>query len=155
MPCNCNNRHNFTLKKNMENILVLVVEKNDIQKNSNLHFYRKITLETLNGEVIISADSILGIEVFGKYCCIHTCENDYNLKRMSMCQLLDFINLPTLIRCHKSYAVNLSHIVTIQKSRRNIWHAVFNCKTDFNCEISKTYYDKVTSNFKILQVMAK
>lgn len=92
---------------------------------------------------LIDAESILGLEVMGRDCYLYAGKQKYRLCRQTMDMVLNEINEPYCIRCHKSFAINLKNVTDICKVRRNIWKPVFSSENNFNCEISKTRYEEV------------
>lgn len=91
----------------------------------------------------INKDRILYIEVIGRDIFVHTISNSYRLHRYTMRQLLEDINDPFFIRCHKSYGINVKQIKDVYKERRLIWKPIFEKKSDAECLISETYYENV------------
>jgi two-component system LytT family response regulator len=67
--------------------------------------------------VRIFVDEIIFIEVFGKHCVIHTIRGVYNVKNLPLIKILDMISADTLIQSHRSYAVNLHYLQSINKNR--------------------------------------
>lgn len=63
----------------------------------------------------IVLNSILYIEVFNKYCLIHT-TSDTIKTYMSLSQIESKLDLKVFIRCHRSYIVNMDHIKTFTQN---------------------------------------
>ena len=68
---------------------------------------------------------ILPIEAFGKKLVIHTISRLSGIKEdtisgYTLSGLLALLDDPAFVQCHKSYAVNKSHIEKIDKSGRKI-----------------------------------
>lgn len=97
-----------------------------------------------NKEVLfIDRSSIIGIEVMGKHCYIHTLDNEFVITRITLHSLIDLLEEPMLIRCHKSFAVNIKHINGIKREGRNRWRPRFNVDSTFECYISDRYVKRV------------
>ena len=93
-----------------------------------------------NKEVLyIDRSAIIGIEVMGKHCYIYTLDNKFVITRITLHSLIDLLGEPMLIRCHKSFAVNIRYVTGVKKEGRNRWRPRFIMETDFECYISDRY----------------
>lgn len=105
---------------------------------------RKVThISTKKGDTFIYNDTIIAVEVMGKNCTIHTDDNSYTLNRITLEDVIKELDDPFIIRCHKSYALNLKKVSAVVKKQRNLWEAQFKAECSIRCFISKTYYDDV------------
>lgn len=102
-----------------------------------------IRMKINNSMKYINIDRILCIEVMGRNSYIYTPKNKYTVHRQSLSRMLEQINDPYLIRCHKSYAVNIRNVTDIYKERRGIWKVAFKQKTKAECLVGEIYYDIV------------
>ncbi|MCQ4637800.1 LytTR family DNA-binding domain-containing protein [Anaerovorax odorimutans] len=109
---------------------------------------RVIPLDTADGTKLLRFQDILGIEVMGRACYLYTNREQIRLPWKPLEKLLVEIDEPYCIRCHKSFALNVTRVADIVKSRRNIWKPVFDISTSFGCEISKTYYERVLEKYR-------
>lgn len=109
-----------------------------IESDSNV-----VKMRINNNMKYIDKDRILCFEVMGRNSYIYTSHNKYTLYRQSLNQVLEQINDPYFVRCHKSYALNIRNLADVYKERRGMWKAVFKQKTDTECPISEIYYDIV------------
>lgn len=101
-------------------------------------------------ETYVYAEDILALEILGRDCIVYTKEDQYKLPRMGLVKLVQEIGEPYIVRCHKSFAINLLHISGVRKKGRNLWAPIFRRKCNIDCEISKTYYAKVMMRYKEL-----
>lgn len=109
-----------------------------------------VHLVAREGETYVYAEDILALEILGRDCIVYTMEGQYQLPRMGLVKQVQEIGEPYLVRCHKSFAINLLHISGVRKKGRNLWAPVFRKKCNIDCEISKTYYVKVMMRYKEL-----
>lgn len=58
-------------------------------------------------------------------------------------EVIDYINDPCFIRCHKSYGVNVIHISELERISRHTWSVKFDSPQDELCCISENYYETV------------
>ena len=104
---------------------------------------KAITLRIDNNIRYLNKDRVLFLEVLGKNSYVVTAKKKYRLNRQNLSGVLEDINDPYFVRCHKSYAVNVRNIEDIRKVRRGMWKPVFRQKQDTDCLISERYYDEV------------
>ena len=75
----------------------------------------RIVIDTVNGPVGLSTDSIQYVEVMAHYVIYHTAEQTYRV-RASMKEHEDALHPYHFARCHKSYLINLKHLKSISAS---------------------------------------
>lgn len=75
----------------------------------------RIVIDTVNGPVGLSTDSIQYVEVMAHYVIYHTAEQTYRV-RGSMKEHEDALRPYHFARCHKSYLINLKHLKSISAS---------------------------------------
>lgn len=111
--------------------------------------------ETNNGTVALNLngctryvekEKILFIEVIGRDCFIYMDGGKYKLSRNALCHVMETIDDPYLVRCHKSYAINVRHIDGLRKVGRGLWKPLVNgCDSSEECLIGRSYYKSVIS----------
>lgn len=117
--------------------------------NSMAESGRKIVPLKINNNLrYIDKERILFFEVMGRDSYIYTQKNKYVLYRQTLNHVLEEMNDKFIVRCHKSYAINLRNIVDICKERRGVWKPVFKFPVNGECLISETYYDDVIRGFE-------
>lgn len=111
---------------------------------------RKILyLSSREGETFVYTDKIVALEVVKKDCVIHTADNTYHIPRKSLDEELKEIGESMILRCHKSFAINVAHVKGLTKAGRNLWEPIFDVDNeDIKCFISGTYYDVVMDKYK-------
>lgn len=102
-----------------------------------------LTIKKRKEVLFVDRNSIIGIEVMGKHCYIHTVDNEYVITRITLHDLIDLLEEPMLIRCHKSFAVNTKHISGMIREGRNRWRPIFNVDTTFECYVSDRHVESV------------
>lgn len=98
--------------------------------------------------VYIDRNKITGIEVMDRSCVIHTRKFVYRITRTTLRNLLDLLNDPNIIRCHKSYAINIKYVKGFRRETPNRWVVDFIIDTDFDCRVSDRYLDYVIKRFE-------
>lgn len=94
----------------------------------------------------VEKEKILFIEVIGRDCFIYMAGGKYKLSRNALCHVMEIIDDPYLVRCHKSYALNVRHIDGIRKVGRGLWKPlVSGCDSSEECLIGRSYYKSVIS----------
>lgn len=106
-------------------------------------FGKRIPYKNSQGWSYFDTNTVLGIEVVGRNCHVHTTKDVHILKRQSLATVLEQIGDPDLVRCHKSYAVNLRYVVAVKRLRRGLWKIEFSYENDFDCLMGHVYYEEV------------
>ncbi|ADU27881.1 LytR/AlgR family response regulator transcription factor [Ethanoligenens harbinense] len=73
----------------------------------------------------VYVDEIIFLEINARACTIHTAEQVFRLNRMPLKDVLRHINSPDIIQTHKSYAVNLRYIRSIERYALTSWNIHF------------------------------
>lgn len=92
---------------------------------------------------IVDRNRILGIEVLGKNCYIHTTSETLEVDRITLTNLLDILETPHIVRCHKSFAVNVKYVKGLERETKHRWRTEFIIETDFECFITEVYIKEV------------
>lgn len=108
----------------------------------------RITIRKHKEVLFVDRNSIVGIEVMGKTCYIYTLDNKYVISRITLGELVKLIGDPCIMRCHKSFALNIKFITGIKKETRNRWMPMFIIDTVFQCIISDMYLEEVVKAFE-------
>lgn len=98
-------------------------------------------------KLIVAAESIIHIRADENYLKIYYLDNDkltsYTL-RSSMKRIEELCEKNGIIRCHRSYFVNKSHIKALQRDKDNIYAILDEPATD-KIPVSKNYYDHLSA----------
>lgn len=70
-------------------------------------------------------DEIVFLEINARACTIHTAERKYRLNRTPLKEVLQRINSADVVQTHKSYAVNIRHIRSIERYSLTSWNIHF------------------------------
>ena len=99
-------------------------------------------------KLALSAGAILYIEAAENYVVIHYLEHDnhgsYTL-RTSMKKIEDLVCSRGLVRCHRAYFINPSHVTLLRRDPKGGIYAEVNCHGVPHIPVSKTYYDRLSS----------
>lgn len=106
---------------------------------------RVVFLDHTDGETFVEVRNILFAEVQDRTVTLYTKTGTYILKRTPLDNLCRVVDCECLIRCHKSFALNINAIKEIVPSGRRNWTAIF--KSGVCCPISQTYYPLIRSSF--------
>lgn len=98
--------------------------------------------------VYIDRNKIIGIEIMGRTCLIYTRKFVYKISRFTLNSLLDLLDDPNIVRCHKSYAVNIKYIKSFMRETKNRWKVDFIIETRFDCRISENFMGNVVEKFE-------
>ena len=112
---------------------------------------RVIFIEHSNGESFIEVKNILFAEVYNKNLTIYTKRGSYSVKRMSLDNIIKQVDDLYLVRCHKSFAINVNEVVELIPAQRRNWTAVL--KSGIQCPVSQTFYDTIKS--RLIEVMTR
>lgn len=105
-------------------------------------------MATADGLKLIYAKDVFGIETIGRDICVYSRSGRIILPGKTMKRVLAEFDEDGYVQCHKSFAVNVAHITGFAKVRRYIWKPIFDEPIPFECEISKTYYEKVVQKYE-------
>ena len=76
---------------------------------------RRLIVQTGTGESVIRPEQIQVLEAARNYVTVHTDERQY-LMRQTLTRLEETLDCDTIVRCHRSYLVNLDHIDEIRST---------------------------------------
>ena len=106
---------------------------------------RVVFLEHAGGETFIEVKKILFAEVQNRVVTLYTNSGSYILKRTALDALCSQVGGDYLMRCHKSFALNINAIKEIVPEQRRNWMAVF--QNGIRCPVSQTYYSEIRSAY--------
>ncbi|MCY6355219.1 LytR/AlgR family response regulator transcription factor [Clostridium sp. ZS2-4] len=99
--------------------VIAMVEKlisHTTRNSSNKHERKYVIFDLKNGiSVKLYIDEILFIEVRLRNCIIHTPKKAYTVNKLSLKEVLEFMDCEDIIQCHKSFVVNVKYIREIEK----------------------------------------
>ena len=135
-----------TFRQQIQSLFCILDEsKPTVKANMN---ERTIMLETIEEKESILVKDIVSLEVYGNNCTIYTKHKKYRLKRCSLMNKLLEINEKFILRCHKSYGINVRYIKGWKKKDRNLWEPIYHENVNAPCLISRTYYEDVKSAYE-------
>lgn len=110
--------------------------------NQRMRFYD----ERHNLKIVLTSSSIFYITAEENYVNIFYVENDKVRKyvlRSSMKALDELCQDHGLVRCHRSYYVNPSHVRVLRKDKEGIIFAELDAREEMHIPVSKKYYDRL------------
>ena len=119
------NCFDYIVKPYFEKKVLLIVEKflknlNKIEE-VNYKFFKDIN----GNQIRVYYKDILFLEYYMKSCIIHTKIGAINIRANGIDNLIKEINYKSIIRTHKSYAVNLDNIKEIKRLNPKLWEVGF------------------------------
>ena len=117
-----------------------------IEDKLNPNKYEHVVhFEHSKGEVFLKVDDIIYAEVQNKTVTLYAKAGRYILKRTTLESLCKQIGSDSIMRCHKSFALNIKAVTEIINAERRNWVAVF--KNGMKCPVSQTYYRKIKNAY--------
>jgi DNA-binding LytR/AlgR family response regulator len=93
--------------------------------------------------LMVDRNHVIGVEVIEKNCFVHTTDEIIMVRRVPMGRLLETLDMPELVRCHKSYAVNVKYVKGFKRESRTRWKIKFFVDTEFDARVTNLYMDDV------------
>lgn len=102
-----------------------------------------LRLQNKTGTADIPINNILYMEIQNKICTVYTTIGKFFIKRVSLSTVLEKIDSSRIIRCHRFYAINTSHIDYIEHidSRKHLAHLK---KYHLTCPIGNKYLNVIS-----------
>jgi len=98
--------------------------------------------------VYIDRNKIIGIEIMERTCFIYTKKFVYKITRTTLNNILQLLDDSNIVRCHKSYAVNIKYVKSFRRETQTRWIVDFIVDTGFDCRMSERYLNNVTERFE-------
>ena len=119
------------------------------QHTNRLHHFQS---STKNESVSVHSNEIVCIKADGNYCKFFYSKEDLLLKKMLRISLRsvedELKSEPKIMRCHRSWLVNLEKVQRVTGSARNISLSMENCT--FSVPVSRSYAQSVTNALRHL-----
>lgn len=104
---------------------------------------KKMTLfVTDSGEYLIDAQKIDYAESERNNTLLHTEEETFRLTGVSLKEVIETVDCPCFLRCHKSFAVNITKIYGFRDVNYRLWHILLHDRED-HVDLSKKYYQEI------------
>lgn len=139
-----------------ENYISMPIQRLDVQAKIGLYIENILKtrrlkdaamyIEHTNGEAIVHKSDLLYAEVQNKIVKLHCKSQTYEIKRISLQDVCEIFGKDYLIKCHKSFAINTSELLALNKDGRRNWLAVF--ENDSSCPVSQTYFEQIKTEYK-------
>lgn len=116
------------------------IDSNVAAADSRLHFYD--SRHSL--KFVVAADHILYIKADENYITIHYTEGEKNKiyeMRCSMKSIEEICAKNGILRCHRSYFINPTHVKALRKDKENVIVAEMDITEGTLIPVSKTYYE--------------
>jgi DNA-binding LytR/AlgR family response regulator len=122
--------YDYIMKPIEKNILhemtKALVQGNDNKYEQNEEAEKEHLFVNMNGILIkINIMDTFFIETYRKITFIHTIQGIYEIKNLSLVKLLNSISSKDVIQSHKSYAINIKNVLSINK-KTSCWEISFN-----------------------------
>ena len=126
-------------------LLVGIKTSNDRIINRNSAIKKKVYIPENGNLILINIYDILYAEAKMHRVFIHTKKRSYEMIPLSLSQFIERVNDECFIRCHKSYAVNIHNISSIESVSAKSWNIYFNDESNKCCFLSPTYHKELKS----------
>lgn len=113
--------------------------EDSVKEKMRLHESRLIYIKHFEGETFLNTDSILFLEARSKSCIVYTVEGIMQCKREGLTKLLERLDVPYIMKCHRCFAVNVKKVKDCKKLNRRLWAFYFNEREEV-CYVSETFY---------------
>ena len=100
-----------------------------------------------NLKLVVANEAVLYIqseENYLKICYLEQNEIKFCTIRSSMKRIEELCERNGLVRCHRSYFINKTHVQALQKDKE-FTYAVLDVPTASRVPVSKSYYDQISS----------
>jgi DNA-binding LytR/AlgR family response regulator len=104
---------------------------------------RIITFNFMGALHTVRLTDILYAEASRHALTLYTGLKKYPNVQMELAALIKLVDSPSFVRCHKSYAVNISKIASIRLLSRKTWDIYFNERGTIRCPLSAYYKEKI------------
>lgn len=99
------------------------------------------------GEYFIDIQKIDYAESERNNTILHTEEKTFRLTGVSLKEVIETVDSPYFLRCHKSFAVNVSKIYGLRDVNYRLWHILLHNRND-HVDLSKKYYQDIMDCIK-------
>lgn len=93
--------------------------------------------------LMVDRNHVIGIEVIEKDCFIYTLDDIIKVTRVTMGTLIEKLEMDEMVRCHKSYAVNVKYIKGFKRETRRRWGIEFLVNTGFDARVTERFMPDV------------
>lgn len=107
-----------------------------------------ILLETGDRKFVMQKDHILFAESAGRGINVQLKERFIKDIKITLDELILYVDQPSFVRCHKSFAVNLAQVKTLDKRTNRSWDVAFYGDVDASCCVGRTYYKAVVEKLR-------
>lgn len=134
-----------TSMKSFLNALDVLKQQNEKRPEDTKR--KMILLEAKEETILVNPNDILFFETQGRGILLHTKYLNYYDIKMKIDDVIREAGSDYIVRCHKSYGVNIKNVKSIKIVSRRLWNAEFGDGMEQRCEISKTYYQRIYDLF--------
>lgn len=108
-----------------------------------------VPIVALNGEYLVCLDDIFFAEAQRNSCVLRAADKFQLLKGVSLKELIQNVDEAFFLKCHKSYAVNLKKIFSIEKTTHRLWTISFRSIGE-TIDLGEKFYDVVIEKYEQL-----
>ena len=135
------------------NYISMPVERLDVQGKLGLYLDKiyesqslqqdkpAVFLEYDAGMTFVNREDILYAEVQQKTTTLYCWNGEYTMKWMPLSKLCSMVGDEDFVRCHKSFAVNISAVAELCTVGRRAWNVVL------DTSVSGTFYENIKQKF--------
>ena len=108
---------------------------------------RTVELRADSKQIVVPLDEILYIEATQKYRKIVTYGEEYKISSGRSKEIIEAINSPEIIRCHRSFYANINNVSSINKVTNKSYELYFTKDGSIRCPLSYKYKAGITRRF--------
>ncbi len=128
----------FSVDEIREKIRCLIEKINRKQQTAGERTRKLAAFETEAETVFFPVEEILFAQVSRGGCEVHTRNHRLMLKKVSLQEVIETVNEPCFVRCHKSFAVNARQIASIRRINYRLSEIVFEA-SEKKVDMSRLY----------------
>jgi two-component system LytT family response regulator len=113
----------------------------------HLEAYDKILVSKQRFSKLVTVSTISYVEACGDYTCIHTRDGFKGTVHHTIKRWMERLPSSMFIQCHRSYIVNMDHILRLQKRSKESFEIVLE-RSDVSIPVSKGYSRKLVEAYK-------
>ncbi|MHC1724038.1 MAG: LytR/AlgR family response regulator transcription factor [Aminipila sp.] len=123
--------------------IILLIKNISVQKQKKSRV-KMLLYPDVNKEILVPVDQIVYAEISNRHCYLYTDlqEEPFKSSIIILKELVDEVDDPYFIQCHKSYAVNIKKIKQVERQNYRLWTITLQ-NSEHKLYISNKYYDLI------------
>nr|WP_315023134.1 LytTR family DNA-binding domain-containing protein [uncultured Aminipila sp.] len=129
--------------------IAMLIKNISVEKQKRFRI-RMLLYPDINKEILVPIDQIVYAEISNRHCYLYTelQEEPFKSSIIVLKELVNDVNDPYFIQCHKSYAVNIKKIKQVERQNYRLWTITLQ-NSEHKLYISSKYYELIDEKLKI------